>query len=170
MADSAVHDVPSIYEPSLFARTQENRNVAVPALRLLTFGALLTQQLRGEFRWGRLAPAVPFGEYAQCHNYDGVSLDQFPDDGAGGRASVHGDAKINACGCWRPCFCGTGFIVLHGREWTKIIAEGLTLSMFPLCRQRGGQRIAQRLQGRPNSRSTFFTLTGDAHAARDAKA
>src|SRR5205814_7180705 len=47
------------------------------------------------------------------------------------RASVHGDAKGQRLWLLATMLCGTGFIVLHGREWSNLIAEGLTLPMFP---------------------------------------
>src|SRR5260370_21970176 len=65
---------------------KENWNVVVPALGLADiWRAALRLQLRANFAGEGLAHAVPFGEYRQCHNYDGVSADQFPDDGAGGQ-------------------------------------------------------------------------------------
>src|SRR5439155_25458536 len=51
---------------------------------------------------------------------------------------------------FRSMLCGTGFIVLHGREWTKLIAEGLTLSMFPAVPgQEAGSEFATVSKGVP---------------------
>src|SRR5205814_9996857 len=46
-------------------------------------------------------------------------------------ASVHGDAKGQRLWLLATMLCGTGVIVLHGREWSNLIAEGLTLPKFP---------------------------------------
>jgi cytochrome c oxidase subunit 3 len=57
--------------------------------------------------------------------------------------------------------CGTGFIVLHGREWTKLIAEGLTLPMFPAVPgAEAASEFANVSRTIPQFASTFFTLTG----------
>src|SRR5260370_10730212 len=76
------------------------------------------------------------------------------------RASLHGDAKNQRLWLLATMLCGTGFIVLHGREWTKLIAEGLTLSMFPaLPVQDAACEFARASKGVPQFASTFFTLT-----------
>src|ERR1700741_3232970 len=46
------------------------------------------------------------------------------------RASVHGDAKGQRLWLLATMLCGTGFIVLHGREWSNLIASGLAPPMF----------------------------------------
>jgi len=38
--------------------------------------------------------------------------------------------KLSGCGCWPLWLCGLGFVILHGREWSKLISEGLTLPVF----------------------------------------
>jgi heme/copper-type cytochrome/quinol oxidase subunit 3 len=40
------------------------------------------------------------------------------------RAAVQGDAKTQRLWLLATMACGIGFIVLHGREWSKLIAEG----------------------------------------------
>src|SRR5260370_30833955 len=52
------------------------------------------------------------------------------------RAAVNGDAKAQRLWLLATLACGMGFVILHGREWGKMIAEGLTLPVFP--RQPGG--------------------------------
>ena len=46
------------------------------------------------------------------------------------RASVQGDAKAQRLWLLATMACGMGFVILHGREWSKLIAEGLTLSFL----------------------------------------
>jgi cytochrome c oxidase subunit 3 len=77
------------------------------------------------------------------------------------RASVHRDAKAQRLWLLATMICGTGFIVLHGREWTKLIAEGLTLPFFPAVL--GGEKTGEFVdvaKNVPQFASTFFTLTG----------
>src|SRR5438132_13078440 len=49
------------------------------------------------------------------------------------RASVNRDAKTQTLWLLATMACGPGFIMLHVREWINLIAEGLTLPMFPKC-------------------------------------
>src|SRR6266403_1215417 len=100
MAASAVHDVPSIYEPSLFGTYSKKIGMWLFLLSdSLTFGALL---------------------YA--YSYGRISL---------------------------------------GKDWPTLIAEGLTLSMFPAVPgQEAASEFASVSKGVPQFASTFFTLTG----------
>jgi cytochrome c oxidase subunit 3 len=57
--------------------------------------------------------------------------------------------------------CGTGFVVLHGREWSHLIATGLTLPVFP--KMPGHQIVgefADVAKSVPQFPATFFGLTG----------
>src|SRR5258708_23429552 len=47
------------------------------------------------------------------------------------RAAVHGDAQAQRLWLLATMACGTGFVVLHAREWNHLIAAGLTLPVFP---------------------------------------
>ena len=57
--------------------------------------------------------------------------------------------------------CGIGFILLHAKEWTNLISEGLRLPIFPAV---PGQETASEFvnvsKAVPQFASTFFTLTG----------
>src|SRR5260370_2522725 len=76
------------------------------------------------------------------------------------RASVHGDAKAQRLLLLATMVCGTAFILLHGREWSKLIAEGLTLPMFPAVpgHEAAGE-FANVDKLVPQFPATFFTLT-----------
>src|SRR4029077_13301561 len=51
--------------------------------------------------------------------------------------------------------------ILHGREWTKLIAEGLTLPVFPKQPgQAAGGEFADVSKTVPQFAATFFGLTG----------
>jgi cytochrome c oxidase subunit 3 len=77
------------------------------------------------------------------------------------RASVQKDQKSQTLWLLATMLCGAGFVVLHGREWTNLIASGLTLPMFPAVT--GGEvnaDFAKITKDVPLFASTFFTLTG----------
>ena len=56
--------------------------------------------------------------------------------------------------------CGLGFVVLHGREWTNLIAEGLTLPVFPTPPGEAGNAEFVTPPTAPQFAATFFGLTG----------
>src|SRR3979409_317214 len=77
------------------------------------------------------------------------------------RASVHRDAKMQAIWLLATMLCGTGFIVLHGREWSNLIAEGLSLPMFPkVPRHQIAAEFVNVSKTVPQFAATFFGLTG----------
>jgi len=77
------------------------------------------------------------------------------------RASVHGDAKWQRLWLLATMLCGTGFIVLHGREWSNLISEGLSLPMFPkVPGQEAVSEFADVSKTVPQFAATFFGLTG----------
>jgi len=57
--------------------------------------------------------------------------------------------------------CGMGFVLLHGREWSKLIAEGLSLPVFPKPPgSASAGEYANVVQTVPQFPATFFGLTG----------
>ena len=48
------------------------------------------------------------------------------------RAAALKDLKAQRLWLLATMACGLGFVILHGREWTNLIAEGLSLPVFPL--------------------------------------
>src|SRR5260221_3116186 len=66
------------------------------------------------------------------------------------RAAVQGNAKAQRLWLLATMACGIGFVVLHGREWSKLIAEGFSLPAFPkLSGQAAGGGVAQCAQTVP---------------------
>jgi hypothetical protein len=52
-------------------------------------------------------------------------------------------------------------VVLHGREWTNLIAEGLTLPVFPVPPgEAGNAEFVNVTKTAPQFAATFFGLTG----------
>ena len=57
--------------------------------------------------------------------------------------------------------CGLGFVILHGREWTNLIAEGLSLPVFPVPPGHAGSaEFVDVTKTVPQFAATFFGLTG----------
>src|SRR5258708_18279211 len=133
MADSAVHDVPSVYEPSLFGTYSKKLGMWLLLLSdSLTFGALLYAYSYGRISLGKDWP-TPFHSESIVNAtiMTAFLLTSSLTMVLAVRASVHGDAKNQRLWLLATMLFGTGFIVLPGPEWPKPIAEGLTLSMFP---------------------------------------
>jgi len=132
MADSAVHDIPSVYEPSLFGTYSKKIGMWLFLLSdSLTFGALLYA-----YSYGRISTAnwpTPFhsASIVNATIMTAFLLTSSLTMVMAVRASVHGDAKWQRLWLLATMVCGTGFIVLHGREWSNLISEGLSLPMFP---------------------------------------
>jgi cytochrome c oxidase subunit 3 len=77
------------------------------------------------------------------------------------RASVDGNAKSQRLWLLATMVCGLGFVILHGREWSKLIAEGLTLPVFPkIPGQEVSGEFANVAKTVPQFAATFFGLTG----------
>src|SRR5258708_9345907 len=77
------------------------------------------------------------------------------------RASVHGDAKGQRLWLLATMACGVGFIILHGREWSNLIAEGLTLPFFAAPpHAHGAAEFENVTKTVPQFAATFFGLTG----------
>src|SRR5271167_2423474 len=127
MSEVAVqHGLADVYEPSLFGTYSKKIGMWLFLLSdTLTFGALLF-----------------------AYSYGRISNPDWP-------TPFHKESIINATimtGCLLSSsltmLFGIAFIVLHGMEWTKLIAEGMTPSKNPWS------TTVQQFGG------TFFTLTG----------
>ncbi len=163
MAESAVsHDMPSVYEPSLFGTYSKKIGMWLFLLSdSLTFGALLYA-----YSYGRISTAnwpTPFHSESIVNAtiMTAFLLTSSLTMVLAVRASVHGNAKAQRLWLLATMVCGTAFILLHGREWSKLIAEGLTLPMFPAVpgHEAAGE-FANVDKLVPQFPATFFTLTG----------
>jgi cytochrome c oxidase subunit III len=163
MADHAVaHDKASVYEPSLFGTYSKKIGMWLFLLSdSLTFGALLYA-----YSYGRISTdgwPTPFHSESIVNAtiMTAFLLTSSLTMVLAVRASVHHDAKAQTLWLLATMICGTGFIILHGREWTKLIAEGLTLAMFPAVPgQEAAGEFVNVAKNVPQFASTFFTLTG----------
>jgi len=76
------------------------------------------------------------------------------------RASVYKNAKAQFWWLLATMACGTAFVILHGREWSNLIAEGLTLPVFPTPPGHPSAEFADVAKTVPQFPATFFGLTG----------
>src|SRR5438105_9163315 len=162
MADSALHDIPSVYEPSLFGTYSKKIGMWLFLLSdSLTFGALLYS-----YSYGRISIAncpTPFHSESILNAtiMTAFLLTSSLPMVLAVRAAVHGDAKVQRLWLLATMACGTGFVVLHGREWSHLIATGLTLPVFPAVpgHTTTGE-FAEVAKSVPQFPATFFGLTG----------
>src|SRR5438270_2016657 len=162
MADSALHDIPSVYEPSLFGTYSKKIGMWLFLLSdSLTFGALLYA-----YSYGRISTEgwpTPFHSESIVNAtiMTAFLLTSSLTMVLAVRASVHGDAKGLRLWLLATMLCGAGFIVLHGREWSNLIAEGLTLPMFPkVPGHEAASEFVKVSKTVPQFAATFFGLTG----------
>src|ERR1700726_2073748 len=163
MADATLpHEVPGLYEPSLFGTYSKKIGMWLFLLSAsLTFGALLYA-----YSYGRIStPSWPTPFHSESI-VNATIMTAFLLTSSltmvlAVRAAVQGDAKAQRLWLLATMACGMGFVILHGREWSKLIAEGLTLPVFP--KLSGPAAAGKFAKGRPTGPpfpATFFGLTG----------
>jgi len=163
MAEATLlHDTTAVYEPSLFGTYSKKIGMWLFLLSdSLTFGALLYA-----YSYGRISTPnwpTPFHSESIVNAtiMTAFLLTSSLTMVLAVRASVQGDAKAQRLWLLATMACGMGFVILHGREWSKLIAEGLTLSVFPkLPGPAAGGEFANVAQNVPQFAATFFGLTG----------
>ena len=152
MSDVAVHHheaMADAYEPSLFGTYSKKIGMWLFLLSdSLTFGALLYAYTYGRVSTPELAYAVPLGKYPKCHHDDRVPADQLADHGVCGACGCPGNAKAQRLWLLATMACGMAFVILHGREWSNLIAEGLPFRSFRLPRDKPVRNSRSR-QERP---------------------
>jgi len=163
MAEAAMpHNAAAIYEPSLFGTYSKKIGMWLFLLSdSLTFGALLYA-----YSYGRISiPNWPTPFHSESI-MNATIMTAFLLTSSltmvlAVRAAALGNDGARRLYLLATMACGIGFIILHGREWTHLIAEGLTLPIFPAV---PGQASASEYAGVsktvPQFAATFFTLTG----------
>ena len=150
MADVAVqHSVAGAYEPSLFGTYSKKIGMWLFLLSdSLTFGALLFA-----YSYGRISTPgwpTPFGKESiinatimtVCLLSSSLTMV------LGVLASKKGDHKATVKWLLATMFFGALFVVLHAKEWSGLIAEGMRPFSNPWAKNV------------PQFGGTFFTLTG----------
>jgi len=163
MADVAVqHGVADVYEPSLFGTYSKKIGMWLFLLSdSLTFGALLWA-----YTYGRVStPNWPTPFHSESIRNATIMtaflLTSSLTMVLAVRASVDKKPKQQLWYLLATMACGLGFVILHGREWTNLIAEGLTLPVFPAVPgQATTSEFSDVAKTVPQFAATFFGLTG----------
>src|SRR5512146_2950212 len=163
MADVAVqHSMTDAYEPSLFGTYSKKIGMWLFLLSdSLTFGALLFA-----YTYGRVSnPNWPTPFHSESIRnaalMTGFLLTSSLTMVLAVRAAVNRNARAQCIYLLATMACGIAFIILHGREWSALIAEGLTLPLFPAVPGHAANpEFASVAQTVPQFPATFFALTG----------
>jgi cytochrome c oxidase subunit III len=161
MSDIAVPQQVQIYEPSLFGTYSKKIGMWLFLLSdSLTFGALLFA-----YTYGRVStPNWPTPFHSESIR-NATLMTAFLLTSSltmvlAVRAAVDGKAKAQRLWLLATMACGLGFVILHGREWSNLIAQGLTLPLFPTPPGQATGEFANVSSTVPQFAATFFGLTG----------
>jgi len=165
MSDVAVQHVSAAtaaYEPSLFGTYSKKIGMWLFLLSdSLTFGALLYA-----YSYGRIStPNWPTPFHSQSI-VNATIMTAFLLTSSltmvlAVRASIFGNTRALRGWLVATMICGTAFVILHGREWNNLIAEGLTLPVFPsVPGHEVSKEFADVTKTVPQFPGTFFGLTG----------
>src|SRR5207244_8927869 len=125
MADSAVHDIQSVYEPSLFGTYSKKIGMWLFLLSdSLTLGALLYAYSYGRISTPRWPTPFHSESIVNATVMTAFLLTSSLTMVLAVRASVNKHANAQLLWLLATMACGMGFVILHGREWAKLIAEG----------------------------------------------
>ena len=156
-----------VYEPSFFGTYSKKIGMWLFLLSdSLTFGALLAAYTYGRVSYGRAWRSLwptPFHSESirNATVMTAFLLTSSLTMVLAVRASVFGNAKVQRLWLLATMACGVGFIVLHGREWSNLIAEGLTLPFFRAPpHTHGAAEFENVTKTVPQFAATFFGLTG----------
>src|SRR5579862_7295375 len=133
MADVAVqHSVAGAYEPSLFGTYSKKIGMWLFLLSdSLTFGALLYAYSYGRISIPNWPTPFHSGSIINATIMTAFLLTSSLTMVLGVGAAARGDTTAARWWLLATMLCGVGFIILHGREWSHLIEEGLTLPVFP---------------------------------------
>src|SRR6266498_2332045 len=166
MADVAVHHggatVLDAYEPSVFGTYSKKIGMWLFLLSdSLTFGALLFA-----YTYGRVSnPGWPTPFHSESIR-NAMLMTAFLLTSSltmvlAVSAAAHKKPKAQLGWLLATMACGIGFVVLHGQEWSKLIAEGLSLPIFTApAHAHASAEFAEVTKTVPQFAATFFGLTG----------
>jgi heme/copper-type cytochrome/quinol oxidase subunit 3 len=162
MSDVALQQVPGVYEPSLFGTYSKKIGMWLFLLSdSLTFGALLYAYTYGRISTPNWPTPFHSESIVNATIMTAFLLTSSLTMVLAVRAAVHGDAKAQRLWLLATMACGTGFVVLHAREWNHLIATGLTLPVFSAMPGRATTgEFADVAKSVPQFAATFFGLTG----------
>lgn len=162
MSDVAVHhEALQEFEPSLFGTYSKKVGMWLFLLSdSLTFGALLWA-----YTYGRVStPTWPTPFHSESIRNATVMtaflLTSSLTMVLAVRAAVFKNSKAQLLWLLATMACGIGFVILHGQEWSNLIAEGLTLPFFPAAPGHTSAEFTEVAKTVPQFPATFFGLTG----------
>ncbi len=129
---NAPHDLTAIYEPSLFGTYSKKIGMWLFLLSdSLTFGALLYAYSYGRISIPNWPTPFHSGSIVNATIMTAFLLTSSLTMVLAVNAAAKGNDSARRWWLLATMACGTGFVVLHGREWSHLISEGLRLPIFP---------------------------------------
>src|SRR5258708_1728526 len=160
--DTSAIDASTIYEPSLFGTYSKKIGMWLFLLTdSLTLGALLYA-----YSYGRVSTPnwpTPFHSESIVNAtiMTAFLLTSSLTMVLAVNAAARGNDKARVLWLLATMACGLGFIVLHAKEWSNLIAEGLRLPIFPAVpNQQVASEFVDVSKTVPQFAATFFGLTG----------
>jgi cytochrome c oxidase subunit III len=160
--DTSAIDASAIYEPSLFGTYSKKIGMWLFLLSdSLTFGALLYAYSYGRISISNWPTPFHSGSIVNATVMTAFLLTSSLTMVLAVNAAARGNDKARVLWLLATMACGLGFIVLHAKEWSNLIAEGLRLPIFPAVpHQEVASEFVDVSKTVPQFAATFFGLTG----------
>jgi len=155
-------DSSAIYEPSLFGTYSKKIGMWLFLLSdSLTFGALLYAYSYGRISISNWPTPFHSGSIVNATIMTAFLLTSSLTMVLAVNAAARGNDKTRRLWLLATMACGVGFIVLHAKEWSNLISEGLRLPIFPAVpHQEVASEFVDVSKTVPQFAATFFGLTG----------
>jgi heme/copper-type cytochrome/quinol oxidase subunit 3 len=160
--DTSAINASAIYEPSLFGTYSKKIGMWLFLLSdSLTFGALLYAYSYGRVSISNWPTPFHSGSIVNATVMTAFLLTSSLTMVLAVNAAARGNDKARVLWLLATMACGLGFIVLHAKEWSSLIAEGLRLPVFPAVpNQQVASEFVNVSKEVPQFAATFFGLTG----------
>ncbi len=158
----AAIDTSAIYEPSLFGTYSKKIGMWLFLLSdSLTFGALLYAYSYGRISTPKWPTPFHSGSIVNATIMTAFLLTSSLTMVLAVNAAARGNESARRLWLLATMACGTGFVILHGKEWSHLISEGLRLPIFPAVpHQEVASEFVNVSKEVPQFAATFFGLTG----------
>ena len=160
--NAAATNIPAIYEPSLFGTYSKKIGMWLFLLSdSLTFGALLYAYSYGRISISNWPTPFHSGSIVNATIMTAFLLTSSLTMVLAVNAAARGNDKTRRLWLLATMACGVGFIILHAKEWSNLISEGLRLPIFPAVpHQEVASEFVDVSKTVPQFAATFFGLTG----------
>jgi cytochrome c oxidase subunit 3 len=155
-------DTSAIYEPSLFGTYSKKIGMWLFLLSdSLTFGALLYAYSYGRISISNWPTPFHSGSIVNATVMTAFLLTSSLTMVLAVNAAARGNDNTRRLWLLATMVCGVGFIILHAKEWSNLISEGLRLPIFPAVpHQEVASEFVDVSKTVPQFAATFFGLTG----------